>query len=193
MRHFAPLAKDRTGVSTVEFAIILPALLTLMCGAIELGHMLLARVVLEGAMTEAARISTASLETAEAQRTTLMEESIEQAMGNFPLADGAHVSVQTIVYGNFSSAHPEPYEDATANGHYDLGESYVDRNANGKWDAATPKTGTLGGPGDVVSYTVRFPKRILFGFLGAQWLLGDSIMLTGSTVVRNESVVRRTS
>ena len=93
MRHFAPLAKDRTGVSTVEFAIILPALLTLMCGAIELGHMLLARVVLEGAMTEAARISTASLETAEAQRTTLMEESIEQAMGNFPLADGAHVSV----------------------------------------------------------------------------------------------------
>ena len=169
MRHFAPLAKDRSGVSTVEFAIILPALLTLMCGAIELGHMLLARVVLEGAMTEAARISTASLETAEAQRTTLMEESIEQAMGNFPLADGAHVSVQTIVYGNFSSAHPETYEDANANGHYDLGESYV------------------------VSYTVRFPKRILFGFLGAQWLLGDSIMLTGSTVVRNESVVRRTS
>ena len=55
------------------------------------------------------------------------------------------------------------------------------------------QTGTLGGPGDVVSYTVRFPKRILFGFLGAQWLLGDSIMLTGSTVVRNESVVRRTS
>jgi hypothetical protein len=193
MRHFLPLAKDRAGVSTVEFAIILPALLTLICGAIELGHMLLARVVLEGAMTEAARISTASLETAEGQRTTVMEESIERAMGNFPLADGGHVSVQTTVYGNFSSAHPETYEDANANGHYDLGEPYVDRNANGKWDAAAPKTGTLGGPGDVVSYTVHFPKRILFGFLGAQWLLGDSIMLTGSTVVRNESVVRRTS
>lgn len=193
MRHFRALLKSRAGISTVEFAIILPALLTLICGSIELGHMLFARVVLEGAMTEAARISTASLETAEAQRTTVMEESIEQAMRFFPLAAGAHVGVETTVYSDFSSAHPETYDDANENGQFDLGENFVDRNANGKWDAASPISGTLGGPGDVVSYTVHFPKRILFGFLGMNWLMRDRITLNATTVVRNESVVRRTS
>ena len=193
MKHFRALLKSRAGISTVEFAIILPALLTLICGSIELGHMLFARVVLEGAMTEAARISTASLETAEAQRTTVTEESIEQAMRFFPLAAGAHVGVETTVYSDFSSAHPETYDDANENGQFDLGEIFVDRNANGKWDAASPIAGTLGGPGDVVSYTVHFPKRILFGFLGMNWLMGDRITLNATTVVRNESVVRRTS
>ncbi|MEA3542353.1 MAG: TadE family protein [Pseudomonadota bacterium] len=193
MRHLRALIKSQAGLSTVEFAILLPALLTLICGSIELGHMLFARVVLEGAMTEAARISTASMETAEAQRTAIMEESIEQAMRFFPLAAGAHVGVETTVYSDFSSAHPETYEDANENGQYDLGETYVDRNANGKWDAASPISGTLGGPGDVVSYTVHFPKRILFGFLGMNWLMGDRITLNATTVVRNESVVRRTS
>ncbi len=176
MRHFRALLKSRAGISTVEFAIILPALLTLICGSIELG-----------------RISTASLETAEAQRTTVMEESIEQAMRFFPLAAGAHVGVETTVYSDFSSAHPETYDDANENGQFDLGENFVDRNANGKWDAASPIAGTLGGPGDVVSYTVHFPKRILFGFLGMNWLMGDRITLNATTVVRNESVVRRTS
>lgn len=193
MTDIRALFKSQSGISTVEFAIILPAMLTLICGSIEMGHMLFARVVLEGAVTEAARIATASLETAEAERTTIMENSIQQTMQSFPLAAGERISIKTTVYSDFASAHPETYEDANNNGQYDLGETYVDRNANGKWDAASPITGTLGGPGDVVSYTVRFPKRILFGFLGMSKLMGNSIKLDATTVVRNESVVRRTS
>lgn len=185
------LFSDRRGITVVEFAIILPAMLTLICGTIEMGHMILARQVLEGAVVEAARKATASLETSEAQRRQIMVDSVTRSMGAFATAPGQAIDIQTRVYADFSSAYPETYTDQNGNGRYDAGEPYVDRNRNGQWDNATAKTGTLGGPGDVVSYTVRYPKRVLFGFVGR--FIGRStgvLPLAATTVVRNEAVVR---
>lgn len=193
--YLARLISDRRGVTIVEFAIVLPAMLTLICGAIEFGHMLFARVVLEGAVTEAARLATASLETKEAQRTEIMRASITKSMSDFPTAPSKSIVITTTVYRDFSTAFPETYTDTNGNGQYDPGEPYIDRNQNRVWDNATPVSGsTLGGPGDVVSYTVRFPKRVLFGFLNS--IVGDAsgaIPLSASTVVRNEAVVQKPS
>ncbi|MEI5686336.1 TadE/TadG family type IV pilus assembly protein [Sphingomonas kyungheensis] len=185
-----PVLRDARGVTVVEFAIILPAMLTLICGTIEMGHMILARQVLEGAVVDAARKATASLETDETRRRDIMTASITRSMAAFATAPGQTMEIQTKVYADFSSAYPETYTDQNGNGRYDAGEPYVDRNRNGKWDDTTAKTGALGGPGDVVSYTVRFPKRLLFGFVGR--FIGRSVTLPLSvtTVVRNEAVVR---
>jgi len=185
------LFRDRRGLTIVEFAIILPAMLTLICGTIEMGHMILARQVLDGAVVDAARKATASLETDEATRRQIMVQSITRSMSAFALAPGQAIDIQTTVYADFSSAYPETYTDQNNNGRYDPGEPYVDRNKNGQWDNVTAKSGTLGGPGDVVSYTVKFPKRVLFGFVGR--FIGRStgiLPLTATTVVRNEAVVR---
>lgn len=184
-------AADRRGITVVEFALVLPAMLTLICGTIELGHMILARQVLEGAVVDAARKATASLETDEAPRRQIMIDSIKRSMAAFALAPGQAIDIQTRVYADFSSAYPETYTDQNNNGRFDTGEPYVDRNKNGQWDQATAKTGTLGGPGDVVSYTVRFPKRLLFGYVGRFIGRSNGILpLSATTVVRNEAVVR---
>lgn len=195
MTILARLRGNVRGVTIVEFAIILPAMLSLICGAIEFGHMLFARVVLEGAVTEAARAATATLETKESERTAIMRASIAQSMNDFGTAPGKAIDITTTVYRNFSTAFPETYTDANGNKQYDKGEAYVDRNRNGIWDNATPVTGnTLGGPGDVVSYTVKFPKRVLFGFVGSVMGYGSGVIpLSASTVVRNEAVVSSTS
>ena len=189
------LRDDNRGVTIVEFALILPALLTLICGAIELGHMLFARVVLEGAVTDAARLSTASLEAGETKRDAAMRANITKSMSDFGTAPNQAITITTTVYRDFSTAFPEAYTDTNGNGRYDFGEPYVDRNKSGIWDTAKPVSGSaLGGPGDVVSYTVRFPKRVLFGFIGN--LLGypaGVIPLSASTVVRNEAVVQTAS
>lgn len=192
---FGRLRADRRGVTIVEFAVILPAMLTLICGAIELGHMLFARVVLEGAVTEAARLSTASLESGEAKRDTVMRASIAKTMSDFGTAPNQAITITATVYRDFSTAFPEIYTDTNGNGRYDFGEPYVDRNKSGSWDTAKPVSGsTLGGPGDVVSYTVRFPKRVLFGFVGnLMGYSGGVIPLSASTVVRNEAVVQAAS
>ncbi|MEG3169774.1 TadE family protein [Sphingomonas sp. LB3N6] len=195
MRAFATLRADVRGVTIVEFAIILPAMLSLICGAIEFGHMMFARVVLEGAVTEAARAATATLETKESERTAIMRASIAKSMGEFGTAPGRSIDISTTVYRDFSTAFPETFTDANGNKQYDKGEPYVDRNKNGMWDNATPVAGnTLGGPGDVVSYTVKFPKRVLFGFVGSVIGYGSGVIpLSASTVVRNEAVVTSAS
>jgi Flp pilus assembly protein TadG len=191
MSRLRTLRRERSGITAVEFAIILPGMLTLICGSIEMSHMIFARIVLDGAVVEAARVATASLETAETPRALVMRNSITQTMGAFPIADEKVITIETRVYRDFSTVRPEAYNDVNANKKYDLGEAFTDRNGNGKWDPSSPITGTLGGPGDVVSYTANYPKKILFGFLAGPLGLGTSLNLTSTTVVRNESVVRR--
>jgi Flp pilus assembly protein TadG len=190
MTRALPLLRDRRGATVIEFALILPVLLSAVCGTIELGHMLVARMVLDGAVVEAARIATASVDNSQAARDTAMRRSITTAMSSFPLATGQQMSIDTRVFADFSTAYPEVYADANRNAKYDLGETFTDRNKNGKWDPATPITGTMGGAGDVLSITVRYPKKVLFGFLGTQWAMGSLINLSATTVVRNEAVSR---
>ncbi|GAA0728709.1 TadE/TadG family type IV pilus assembly protein [Sphingomonas japonica] len=182
---------DRRGVTTVEFAILIPALFTLLCGTIELAHLVFARTVLDGAVVDAARSATASLETSEGDRADLMRESIRKTMRPFPLQPGSEIAIETAVYRDFGSVTAEYFDDANSNGTYDLGESFTDRNANGQWDPSTPIAGELGGPGDVVSYTAVYPKRILFGFLVDFMGMQETFNVRSTTVVRNESVVRR--
>jgi Flp pilus assembly pilin Flp len=192
MRIAKPLLRDRRGVTAVEFAILAPAMITLICGSLELGHMLFARVALEGAVVEAARTATATLESTEVARMMAMRNSVIKTMTAFPIAKGRSIAIETKVYKDFSTAYPEDYNDANQNKHYDLGETFFDRNKNGKWDAATPISGTAGGAGDVLSLTVTYPKGVLFNFLNTQWALGSMLELKASTVVRNEAVVRKT-
>lgn len=190
MTRAPTLLRDRRGATVIEFALILPVLLTAICGTIELGHLLIARLVLDGAVVEAARIATATIDNSQSARDTVMRQSITAAMGSFPLATGQQISITTRVFADFSTAYPEVYTDANRNGKYDLGETFVDRNRNGQWDPATPITGTMGGAGDVLSITVRYPKQVLFGFLGTQWAMGSLVTLSATTVVRNEAVSR---
>jgi Flp pilus assembly protein TadG len=192
MSRLRTLRRDKAGLTAVEFAIILPGMLTLICGSLEMGHMIFARIVLDGAVVEAARVATASLETAETARTVVMRNSITQTMSAFPIADGRTITIETKVYQDFNSVRAEAYNDVDKNGKYDLGEPFTDRNKNDKWDASAPITGSsLGGAGQVVSYTASYPKKILFGFLAGPLGLGTELNLRATTVVRNESVVRR--
>lgn len=185
------LRRDRSGATIVEFALVLPVMMILLCGAVEVNNLLFARIMLEGAVVDAARIATASLESTQAERDSAMRTSIGKAMRFFPIQAGRSITIQTKVFHDFSTAYPEPYQDPNKNGKYDLGEPYTDRNKNGVWDAGTPIAGSsMGGAGDVVSVTATYPKKVLFGFLATQLALGSAMNISATTVVRNEAVAR---
>jgi Flp pilus assembly protein TadG len=192
MMLWARLPRCVRGVTVIEFALLAPALFFLICGAIELGHLTFARQVLEGAMIEAARSATASMETNEDERGTIMRKSVADAMALFPAAPGKTIAIETKVFADFASVTPEIYTDANKNGRYDLNEPFVDRNKNGKWDPSTPKSGTMGNAGDVVSYTVTYPKAVLFQFVGSAIGFSNGVEpLSATTVVRNEALRRK--
>lgn len=193
LRSLRRLGRDRRGVTAIEFAIVAPVMLLLICGTFEMGHIMYARSVLEGAIVEAARAASSTMETNEVDRTLIMRKSVEDTMAVFTKAKGTSVTIETKVYRDFSTAYPETYTDANGNGKYDFGEAYVDRNMNGKWDPAVQVAGTLGGPGDVVSYTAIFPKQILFNFIASDLGLRGAVNLSATTVMRNENMVRKTT
>jgi Flp pilus assembly protein TadG len=193
LRSLRRLGRDRRGVTAIEFAIVAPVMLLLICGTFEMGHIMYARSVLEGAIVEAARAASSTMETNEVDRTLIMRKSIEDSMAVFTRAKGKSITIETKVYRDFSTAYPETYTDTNGNGKYDFGEAYVDRNMNGKWDPAVQVAGTLGGPGDVVSYTAIFPKQILFNFIASDLGLRGAVNLSATTVMRNENMVRKTT
>lgn len=190
IRRFASFRRDRRGIAAVEFAILAPVMILLIAGSIEAGHLFMVRNTLEGAVSQAAREAMANLELEEDVRDEMLRTRIGEIMGAYRTADGRELTIDTIVYRDFSSAYPEAFEDVNGNGVYDEGEPFEDRNRNGRHDPATPVPGKLGGPGDVVAYTAVFPARLYFDFLG-DIFVRDGLPLTASTVMRNEPVAAR--
>lgn len=185
------LSSDRRGATIVEFALVLPVLLLLICGAIDLGFLYLAQTTLNGALMQGAQVASSSMEKSEQDRLTTLRNGIFASMAAF---SKQQPSVNTTIYRNFGTSFPEDYIDVNHNGAYDgpsgsfPGESFTDRNGNGVWDADVPVTSganTMGDVGDVVSYSASLPVRHLFAFVG--WG-SATVNLKAYAVVRNEAV-----
>lgn len=190
MRPLKLVARDQRGATIVEFALILPVLLLVICGAIDLGYLYLAQTTLNGAIMQGAQVASSSMERTEAQRLATLRGGIIASMQAFS-AD--QPTIDARVYRTFGTSFPEDYIDTNGNGHYDgpfgtnPGESFIDRNGNGVWDADVPVTTgptVMGDVGDVVSYSASLPVRHVFGFLN--WGAAN-VRLKAYAVMRNEA------
>lgn len=196
IRLLSRLARDRRGVTAVEFAVLAPAMFALIMGAIELAHIAVLRNTLEGAVGEAARVASVRLDQTEDQREAAMIALITERMGEYPTMDGRTIAIETKVFNNFGSAITEPFEDRNGNGMYDgalpgiPAEPFDDRNLNGIRDVAVQKTSKMGAVGDVVGYTANFPARLYFQMLAPVFGGIDGLDVRATTMVRNEPVTR---
>ncbi len=180
------LGLDTRGATAVEFALILPVLLTLVLGSFDLGLAQYLRSVLEGAMQQAGRNSSLqSGGTSQSQIDALVRAQVQSV---FP---GATVEFARSNYSNFSDVSaPEDFTDSNANGRYDSGECFVDLNDNRRWDSDRSKSG-LGGANDVVLYTatVTYTSTMPVAAFG----LSPVQRLTSSTTLRNQPFSSQTS
>lgn len=173
------LCRNTAGATAVEFAMIVPVLLTLVLGGFELGLAQYMRSVLEGAMQQAGRNS--SLQSGVSSQGQIDAYVRSQVQAVFP---GATVEFARSNYTTFSDVSaPEDFTDGNANGRYDSGECFVDQNGNRRWDADRGATG-LGGANDVVLYTatVTYASTLPVRGLG----LSPVQTLTSSTTLRNQ-------
>lgn len=162
--HARLLERDEDGVTVVEFALIAPTFLLLLLGTLDIGQMVYAQSVLNGAVQTAAR--DASLEngdTAEADQ--LVEDRVSGIMPGVELASSRRS------YFDFADIErAEQWNDADDNGTCNDGETYTDENANGQWDEEIGVSGN-GGANDVVIYTVSATYEPIFKvpFLPEAW------------------------
>ncbi len=197
MPSFDLTTNDR-GVAAVEFAMIAPVLILMICGFMEYAHLSSARTTLEAATMRAARAVAAT--DCPSSREAIMRSIIESSMDNVPSADGGKPKIVTKAYGDkFGDVGGEPFVDKNKNKVYDEDptitdpdkrDTYTDINGNGKYDKDMGNVGSIGAAGQVISYSAEYKVKSLFGFISKRYSDADFYTIKASTVVRNEPVFR---
>ncbi|HLM52090.1 MAG TPA: TadE/TadG family type IV pilus assembly protein [Pseudoxanthomonas sp.] len=178
------LGRAKEGVTLVEFALILPALLLLLFGTLELGWRIYASSVVQGALHEAARRATVGDLT-----NTQIDAIVRQRLAQFSHA--ATIVTSTKSYDDFSQvATPERITSDTAPvGQFNVGDCYEDFNNNSQYDLDRGRTG-LGNADDIVRYQVTLSYPRLFPFAGLAGL-STTETITSETVLRNQPYAGR--
>lgn len=178
---------DRRGASAVELAFALPVLIGVLIASFELGAIMLTEMLMEGAVRDASRLGITGGATGDQSRQELILDTIDSRTLHFVDTDKAVIT--QLVYESFADiGKPEPLTtDVNGDGDYDEGDGdeYADINGNGEWDEDMGAAG-LGGPGDVVVYTVTYDLPSLTGVFSPLYGDDGTIRLTASTAVRNE-------
>lgn len=187
-RPLARLLRDARGATIIEFAIVLPVMLIVIMGLMDLCYQIYVQSILTGAVQKAGR-----------------DSAIETNIGNTAAIDAAVLAtVQTVArqasfaspptrynFASFQQVNrtgPEPFVDSNNNKKRDAKECFDDINGNGVWDnqvAIDTGTSGTGGASDVVAYTVtiNYPRLFpLAAFIG--W--SNTAQLHATTMLRNQ-------
>ena len=176
-------SRHERGVSTIEFALLAPVLLLIVLGGLEAAHTLYVRALLIGQLQKAGRDVSLEGASGSTQLTTI-EDSVRSTVQN--VMAGATVDFDLKSYHDYANVRSpaEEFKDTNIDGRCDNGESFVDSNGNGRWDA-DGGVGSRGGAKDVVVLTSRvsYDRLALGKFF--PWG-GDRIEFEAKTLLRNQ-------
>jgi Flp pilus assembly protein TadG len=181
---FAPqhsFLRDTKGAIAVEFALVAPVLLMMVFAALDIGHTLYTRSVLEGETQKAARQSameSASDATQQAAIDNKISSVVKRIAGN-----DAVITFSRKAYGSYTAtkARAEDYNDTDNNGVCDNGETFEDSNGDGEWSTDGGRVGT-GTARDVQEYTVtilyerKFPTYRMLGWDPTETLVVKTLL-----------------
>lgn len=180
------LKRKEEGVTAVEFAFAAPVLFLFIIGAFEVGNLLFANAVLDGAAREAARRGVTGFAPCGLTREEYIQEVIDQQL--IGMTDPDRRTVSTRVYQSFNDiGQPEPFVDENDDGSYNMGEEFTDENGNLQWDADKGAIG-LGSAGDVVVYDISYDVPILTDFFQRKTGIPSSVTISARAAIRNEPI-----
>ena len=181
------LPGDKRGTALMEFALTAPVFLLLLMGIFDYCWQMYAQQVLQGAVSQSARLST--LESFSADQKKLDDVVRSKVLDVF---HGATVKFERKAYESYDLVgKPEPLTDKNGNGVWDTGECFEDMNGTGSWEADRGVKGN-GGADDVVLYMVSMKfNRVLpvWSMLGQP----QETTLRAQTVLRNQPFGTNTS
>jgi Flp pilus assembly protein TadG len=173
------LARDKRGVSLVEFGLIAFPLCLTILALFDLGWRMYVTSVVQGVLFRASRLATIGTYNSD-QIDTFVRTQL------YDFSKSATVTIYKAKYGTFTGVgQPETITSDTAPvGSYNLGDCFKDTNGNGHWDADQGTAG-LGGSNDIIYYqvTISYPAIMpmpkMLGWSGTE-------TVTSNTVLRNQ-------
>jgi Flp pilus assembly protein TadG len=181
-RRVRAASLGQSGAAMVEFALVAPLFIALLCAIMEFSGIMFVQAILEGAAREASRYGLTGFTSGGVSREDQIRSIVED--NTFGIIDMDELQFTQQVYENFGDiGQPEPFTDENGNAVWDNDEPFTDVNGNGNWDPDMGAVG-LGGPGDVVVYRMSYDWGIMI-----PWFLrffGNSILIQSNIAVRNE-------
>jgi hypothetical protein len=186
LRRPSRLVRDARGVTIVEFAIVLPVLCMLLLGALDLGYRAYAAAVLQGALQEAARMSTVGGKSMDE-----INQRVHERLSMF--TSHGTLAISTASYFDFTRV--DKMEPIVADHGGDpntpdvSGDCWTDVNNDGGWDEQG-RSG-VGSAEDVVRYraTLTFPHILPVGSFIPGW--NDDVVISAETMLRNQPYAGR--
>lgn len=182
MVRLSLLREESRGAALIEFAVLVPVMLMLLMGALDAGHRLYARSILQGAVQKAAR-DTGLEGGVVATRQAAIDAKVRAQLLN--IHKNATITIDRRSYRDFEAAASpsETFTDTNGDG-VCKGEPFNDINRNGVRDADIGVSGQ-GGAEDAVVYTVRM---LYPSILPVSRIVGisDRVDITAKTVLRNQ-------
>jgi len=125
--------RDESGSPSVEFAFAAMPLVLMVIGTMEFGMIMFTSTLMESGLRDAARFGITGQEPDGESRLERILDIIEDR--TIGLVDMSAADVEVMVYDNFGDiGRGETYIDGNGNGQFDAGETYTDENGNGQWD-----------------------------------------------------------
>jgi len=176
---FRRLARDRSGVTAVEFALISGPMFTIILGSMDLARYAYASSVLQGTLTQAAR--KAGLEGASVSTVTAF---VNDQLKEF--AKPANIKLEINAFKEFTGiGKPEKITtDIAPIGTYNIGDCYVDANKNGVYDTQQG-SGGIGSAEDAIRVKLTMDMNRLSPVAGA-FGMGPTIRVERTTFSENE-------
>ncbi len=171
-----------SGASVVEFSFIMPVMLLVLVGLIEIIFAFALNTLIEGGLRESARYGVTGAGSQLERQTQIMNIVSRHTLG-FVTEETAEIEM--LIYPDFESiARFEPYDDtAPVNGQFDIGEDYDDVNGNGQWDEDMGVQG-VGQGNDILLYKIKYDWPMLTSFFAG--IIGEEINMEVALAVRNE-------
>jgi len=184
-RRFTPrlapaLARDDSGVTVAEFALLAPVLAMTLMGLFDMSYNFYAETMIEGAVANAARDS--SIEQF-ANNPDALDDSVEAAIHR--IVPSANVIFSRRAYTDYTDVgQAEDFTDSNNDGSCNNNEPFEDVNGNGMWDSDRSLQATSGAR-DAVLYEVSatydraFPLPNLIN-------LDPEVTVRARTILRNQ-------
>jgi Flp pilus assembly protein TadG len=182
---FKTFIRNETGATAVEFAVVSGIFFTLMMGIIEFGMFTMTQVALESAVTQAGRATAIGMVAPGSDRVTTVKNLIMAKTSGLMNAGAVTITAAPVSSGGTTA--PDlclPPGQPPSSGACPAGTPFQEVNGiNGYQGNGTT---TLGAAGDLVEVRVNYPWRVLFPILGQFFGANGVVLISSTTVVKNE-------
>jgi Flp pilus assembly protein TadG len=182
------LLRNQSGLAAVEFALVLPIIVTCLLGAFQLGYIGYAQGRLDAAVRQGSRVGLSGKTSGKPSRQEAIEATVEFTMSNVAKVPELPIVYTSKAYPTFSTlTQPgEPFEDKNGNGICDTGEVYFDYDDVDGRNTEDISSPGVGQPGDVVQYEITYPLDLFVPIANEFFGSDHRLDLKARTVVRNE-------